>query len=385
MTLAELFVKIVVKGGDTASKSLIGVSKSMSSLASTSLETKAAVAGLLYGLERLTGFAAKNGMELYKYGQLTGQSTLALQEWQHALRLAGVSSEETQSTFLGLQDAITKMKLAGGASSAFKIMADAVNLDPAKIKDTAYLMGKITEFVKKAPPEVAALLGKELGLSQNMIASLRVVNLERDKGLKKDKLTNREVKDLAQTFRDWQTIWLDLENIGNKLVAHFGGFAVKEFSDAIKALKKMGGVIAEVAESAPAMKAAMIALAAVFAIASGPAGALAVAITAIVVGLAELNKLSEGRENMISDMLGGGAQEQMTGWKALIPAPLKMAAAGLQEMLAPKGMAVAGAQGGTVNNVVINANVKDGKDLGQRFNAEVQRAALKNPSVNRRN
>jgi len=82
VTLGEFFIKLGISGQEKVSKALKTVKGGLQELADTSLETKAAIAGVIYGLERLTGYASTVGMDLQKFAVSTGLSTDALQKWQ---------------------------------------------------------------------------------------------------------------------------------------------------------------------------------------------------------------------------------------------------------------------------------------------------------------
>ena len=219
MTIAELFVKLGLKGGEATTKGLGAINKGLKEIGSTSLATKAAIAAALVGLERLTGMASQRGMDLYKFSVTTGLSTMELQKWQHALGLADVSAQETADSISAIQAAMTNMQLGKGAPEGFATMMDMVSLDPKRINDTYYVLSKIQEFLKHAPTTFGTELGKSLGLSTNMIQGLKVMNLEKDKGNAKDYITIQQQLKLVQINRGWKEFWFQMQTMGTKFVA----------------------------------------------------------------------------------------------------------------------------------------------------------------------
>ncbi len=240
MTIAELFVNIGLKGADTTVKGLKGIAKGVDNIASTSLAAKAAVLGMIVGMERLTGFASQVGMDLHKFTTTTGLSSRELQKWQYAAGRFDVSGEEMTNTIMGVQSAMTDMLMGKGQPESLGLLADAVGFDPKKANDTFYVMRKIQQFAKTQPPGLASNLLKSFGISANMFQALKSMNLEKDKIAEKDIITDEEKQRLVDINIAWKDFWHTLKTLSIKAVAKDGIEGIKVLTDAFKSLMDIG-------------------------------------------------------------------------------------------------------------------------------------------------
>lgn len=374
MNLAELFVKIGLKGGAEVAKGLKSVNAGMETLESSSLATKAAIVGVFYGLERLTGFASQMGMDLQKFAVTTGLSTEELQKWQHAAMLFDVSGGEVASTIKGIQNAMTSMQLGGGMPEGFDVMARMVKLDPKRINDTFYVLSKVQEFIKKAPANVGNVLAKSLGISDDMFQALKMLNLKRDQGTSRDRLTKGEEIRLSAINRQWKEIWNTIKLIGAKLVAGNAFFA----TDNLLAFSRL---LSDVATNFDKFK--TVAIAAGIAI-----GATFAPITAAVTGLiylmAQYQKFKEGSEDSI--FAGKHISEEdtakvrdklhldkMSGLGSSLMNPL-----GLFQKHEPKPE---GKSGSTVNNTIHIDGAHSPEATGHAVVKAINSAVRKTPAV----
>ncbi len=174
MTIAELFVNIGVKGDDKAKGALGGVKGTLGEISTAGLAAKAAILGAVYGLQRLMSQSAASGSSLMSYAAATGLSAENLQRWQYAARQANVGAEEMENSITGLQSAMVKMSMGQGAPQGMGVVANAVGIDPAKVRDTMYMMGKLNDYAKKEKNvDFANEMLKSFGLSMNMISAMR--------------------------------------------------------------------------------------------------------------------------------------------------------------------------------------------------------------------
>lgn len=301
MNIGEFFLKIGISGADAVSKGLKGINTDFEKLESTSLATKAALVGVFYGLERLTGFASQMGMDLQKFAINTGLSRQELQKWQHAAMLFDVTGEEVASTITSIQQAMTGMQLGQGMPAGFDIMARMVKLDPKRINDTFYVLEKIAEFRKKAPPAVANNLMKSLNISENMSQALAMINLKRDQGTSKDRLTDNESDKLAVINRKWKEIWNTIKMIGARLVATNGFFA----TDTLLAFSRF---LSDITEKLDKFKIVAVAAGIAIGLAFAP---LTTTVAALVYAIAEYQKFKEGDKDSI--FAGKHISEEKTG------------------------------------------------------------------------
>ena len=155
MNIGELFLNLGIKGTDKTVSSLATVSKGMGDVKSMSLEAKAGILAALYGFEQMIAASAKGGMALQQFGNATGLSTIYLQNLQNAARQVGIATETTTSTVVGLRKAMADMILGGGAPKFIGMFKNfGIAFDPTKIRDTYYMIQKMTELARAAPPDI---------------------------------------------------------------------------------------------------------------------------------------------------------------------------------------------------------------------------------------
>lgn len=101
-SIGELFVSLGIKGGDKTLGQLEKTQDGMGKIRDLSFEAKAAIAAAAYAIEKLFQASGQHGLQLSSLSTVLGTSTKALQEYEYAAKLAGVSNEQLAGTFLGL-------------------------------------------------------------------------------------------------------------------------------------------------------------------------------------------------------------------------------------------------------------------------------------------
>lgn len=302
MTIAELFVNLGVKGANATGKALGAIDKGLGEIASSSLAAKAAVAGVIFGMERLTGFASQVGMDLYKFGISTGLSTTELQKWQYSAMRFDVSASDMAGAIQNVQNAMTEMKLTGNAPAGLGLLASKVGFDTKRIDDTYYVMGKLEQFAKSVPPDIAKNVLQSFGVGgNNMLTMLRVVNRDVDKINNKDIITQKQIKQLADINKAWKDFWFSLRTMGVKLVAEEGLGAVTELGEAFKALKDGGNYVIDLTQKFSGLKYAIMAIGIALGLAFAP---LTTLITGLVFLLGEYQKYKEGKDGVFKSITG---------------------------------------------------------------------------------
>lgn len=248
MNIAELFVNLFVKGGDKASKDIKELDKSLKGAEESALLTKAAIIGMIYGLERLTGFASQAGMDLNKFALVTGLSTDELQKWQYVARTYDVTGEEMAGTIRQLQSATTDMMLGKGMPAGAAALGIKMTRDPFE------LLKQLAKAAKALPPDIASTLIKSFGVSDNVFQMLRASNLELDKMSKKDIISAKEIERLTKVNKAWKDFWFALRTMGIKLVAREGLGAVQQLADGFKVLIDVGQWVLKLMDQFYALK-----------------------------------------------------------------------------------------------------------------------------------
>lgn len=227
MTIGEFFINLGIKGADTAGKALGGVKSGLGDVKSMSLEAKAAIIGVVYGLEQLMSHSAQMGTDLTNFNALTGMSTKELQQWQYAARQAGVSGEEMTGSLKAVQNAMTNMLLGKGAPEGMAMLANKVGFDPAKARDTMYVMGQLQKFAQAVPKDVGNNMLKSFGISEGTIAAMRRNAFTPQAFAKAPTYSNGEIGQLDKVNVAWS-------NLGNKIQMAFGHLTAKEGLPIIK-------------------------------------------------------------------------------------------------------------------------------------------------------
>jgi len=215
--IAELFVNLGLKGDDKATKGLSNVNKGLKEIGSTSLAVKAAIVGVIYGLQKMMMDSAQVGTGMTNFNALTGLSTQRLQEWQYAARQAGVSSDDLAGSVKGVQNSMTNMLLGKGAPEGLSMLANKVGFDKNRARDTFYVMEQMQKFAQVVPPDIAANMLKSFGASESVIAAMMRNKFTQDIMSKAPKFSPGELANLDRVNIAW-------DNMGAKIKMAFGHF-----------------------------------------------------------------------------------------------------------------------------------------------------------------
>lgn len=256
MNVAELFVSLGIKGADKTVGALTGVKKGLQDVASTSLETKAAIIGAMYALERLFAASGKTGTDLANFNSLLGVSAQTLQQYQYAARQVGVSNQEVEGTFKSLQGAVTKTLLGEGAPKGLARVAQLTGgitaQDLKRFQEQPQLLiQKLQEYAQK---ETSTGLRNEVlksfGITDNMISAFNRNAFRPDMLAKAPAYNDSEIKSLDRANIAWS-------NLGNQIemaVGHFnalhGGQLVGDISKIVEQIIKLANAFVLLSEKA---------------------------------------------------------------------------------------------------------------------------------------
>ncbi len=250
MTIAELFVNLGVKGTDKAAKEIGNVKNAMGEVASSGLAAKAAILGVMYGLERLMSQSGKSGTSLTQFAAFTGLSAETLQRWQYAARLAGESSDELTGNIKSVQGAMTAMLTGHGAPEGMAMLANKVGFDPSKARDTFYVLNKLQEYANatKNTPDLANRVMASFGLTDGTIAAMRR-NAFQAKTLSQAPIySDRETQQLNKVDVAWSELGHKIEMAMGHLTAKHGLGLVKEISQITDQVMKLIDAFVTLAE-----------------------------------------------------------------------------------------------------------------------------------------
>jgi len=231
VNIGEFFLSLGIKGAEKTLSALSNAKKGMGELGSASLEAKAALLGAAYAFERLMSNSARAGTDLENFNALTGISAQTLQQYQYAARQVGISNEEMASTFKGVQNVMTNMRLGKGAPEGLAILSGKVGFDSNRAKsDTTYVMKKLQEFAN-AEHEVGMrnFVLKSFGVGENVMAGM-ARNAFRPEVMQKAPTYNeKEIHHLDQANAAWS-------NLGNQVQMAIGHFNAAHGTQLVKDL-----------------------------------------------------------------------------------------------------------------------------------------------------
>lgn len=206
MQIAELFAFLKLEGASQAAAQLVSFRKD-------TLAAKAALLGLVVGLERVTAAARQMALSLDKYEIFTGQSAQDLQQLSFTAAQAGVSMDELAGTIQGLQKQKNEMLMGQGVNPAWVLLGIDPNSDPVE------MLEQIRNSVKNFPPDLAKTLANQAGLSDNIFYMLQKSSEGFDRLNKKYLITKQNKNDLLDLNRQWQMFIFYLKQLGGKLTA----------------------------------------------------------------------------------------------------------------------------------------------------------------------
>ena len=249
MTIAELFVKIGITGSDDTKKELKSVSDKISDISSSSLAAKAAILGVLYGLQRLTSDAGKAGMSLIQFSTLTGMNIEQLQKYEYAMIQGGGTALDFRNSISTLQDTMSNMiNLGEGAPKGFGLFEKAVGFDRAKSNDMFYVIDKLQEFSKTQRPEVAKAMMKSFGITDTVISSMMQGVFNKKNFDAAPIYSMKEAMSLKGIDRAWANVGNDMEHGMGKIIQKFGPGFINDMGKLVKEVFKLAAAFAQLAK-----------------------------------------------------------------------------------------------------------------------------------------
>jgi hypothetical protein len=250
MTIAELFVTLGIKGADKSKKDLAGVDKSMKGIVSSGLAVKAGLLAMAYGLQNLMRKASTAGAQLNQFRQSTGLSAEKLQKWQYAARQFNVDSDEMTSSVKNVQDAMTSMLMGKGAPEGFGMVANMVDIDPNRVRDTFYVLEKLQEFAKQVPADVSKSMMKSFGLSEGVIAAMRQGGFNQKAFNAAPIYSDGEIESLRKLNVGWANLFDKIDKSIGALNARHGGQLMKDITMIANEAMKLIDIFAKFSKSA---------------------------------------------------------------------------------------------------------------------------------------
>jgi hypothetical protein len=241
MNIGEFFVLLGVKGADQSAKAVGSVTSQVKDLGSQSLAAKAALVGVVYGLERMMSQSATAGMSLLQFSKYTGLSTQTLQEYQYAGRQFGIETEEMTSSLKGLQSVVANMQAGMGAPAGLQYIGELLgDLDEEKIKDSAngvfYLFQKLQEASQKGNTAFMNEQLRSLVGNEKIIAGMRANIFTKDMFSKAPKYNEAQINSLAKTD-------VMMGNVKERWNKAFGFFTAKHGQQIASGINTISGAV----------------------------------------------------------------------------------------------------------------------------------------------
>lgn len=224
MNVGELFVNLGVKGTDKTLNAFVQVKSGLSGIASTSLEAKAAIAGMLYGIEQLMSSSAQLGTNLVNFNALTGENIEKLSRLGNAAKLGGSSLEELESSMQNIQKIMTQFQSIGQMPQGAQLFFGKTNFDREKAGDLDYVLDKLREFSKmKEFPGLRNLVANQMGISGNLLAAMNRGFLDPDKLSRMPHINESQARALDRVRQQMSMIEISWQKTFANLTSQNGG------------------------------------------------------------------------------------------------------------------------------------------------------------------
>lgn len=247
MKIGELIVELLVKGGNKAGEELGSAKKGMKDVTSSGLAAKAMIAGVIFGLQRLSQQSATAGTNLRNFSALTGMNTLALQKWQYVLRQVGVAEQSVANGAVELQQKLTQLMLTGEGAQGFQEFARATGFDLGKRDDINYVFGKLQQFAKMTQGQkgIGNLFLRGL-IGDDLIAGFRQATMKITDVPIEAIYTADQQQRLQQVNANWGNFWARFNKIAGDFNAQSGGKIIELLNSILNLFtsitQNMGGI-----------------------------------------------------------------------------------------------------------------------------------------------
>jgi hypothetical protein len=249
-SIGEFFVSLGIKGSEKTVSAITATRKGMGELASTSLETKAAILGAVYGLERLMSSSAHMGTALTNSKTLLDVSTRELQQYQYAARQAGSSNEEMVGSFMALQNAMTQIDINKGLPEGLKYIANTIGgLDISKIHNLPHMMQQFQKFAQSAVPAgIKRWALGSVGLSTGTIAGMERGKFDPSILAKAPAYSDGQIEKLDRVNVAWSNLGNKIQMAMGKLTARHGGQFVTDITKVTDQVLKLVEALTRLSE-----------------------------------------------------------------------------------------------------------------------------------------
>jgi hypothetical protein len=313
MKIADLFIGLKIDGDNKAVQALTGIKRILTDVTAKGLATKAAILGVVYGLEKLTSESGKFGNKLTNQSLLTGMDTTKIQQWGEYFRKSGGDAEDAASSLFAAQKIMTDIKEGNGVPIGVAAVSRDSHFDLlSHLDDPAAIAEAVIKYIRttKDAIGIANMNAESLGFTPGAIAVLRK-NGEDINAITANIASHGELNRLDRVYVAWSNFNKQWEHIRNALTAKFGMGAVDEISNAMTLFSGWILVLAKLDTKIHVFRdlgVVLIPLAAAIAAAGAPLTAFSLLIVGIIflMGEWQKHKMNQasifGDKNVISEM-----------------------------------------------------------------------------------
>lgn len=254
--IAELFVLLGVKGADDTNKKLKSTDSGLKEIKSSALATKAAIVGVIYGLEQLMSKSIQTGTGLNEFSNYTMESARTLQQWQYAGQQFGVGADEVTGSIKNVQSAMAKMLMGEGAPAGMGMLGRFVGLKGTieEYKDTFGMMQKLQEFAKKVPSAAGNEVLKSFGMSEKMISAFRQNAFRQDLFNRAPVISEGQANTLMKVGAMWENVFQKIQIKVANFTAKNGGDIIKDIDIIVDSLIRLAQALATLGKNMKAME-----------------------------------------------------------------------------------------------------------------------------------
>lgn len=252
MKIADLFIAIGISGATQVKSTLGDTRKGLQETTSSAIWAKAALVGVLYGLERLVSASNRTGAEMLQFANFTGMSAEKLQRYAYAGRQFGASADEIKGSLMGVQKVMAQLETTGQGPKGLWVVGREVGLDKSRLRDTTYVFDQLQKFAQKSklPIGIANEALESFGLSAGTIAAMRQ-NAFNPKSLGAANIySDKETAQLNKMNAAWGNLGDKIDKaIGHLNVKH-GGQLIKDITMVTDEVLKLTDALATLAKNA---------------------------------------------------------------------------------------------------------------------------------------
>lgn len=253
-TVGELFVNLGIKGSDKTIGAIRGVTSSLDEAKSMSLQAKAGIIAVLWGLERLMMSAMRTGNGIANFSALTGMSAKNLQQWQYAAEKAGASANDMSGAFSSAQSILTKMRMGEVAPKGlFRVAELTGGISEQEIEkmmqDPEVLMRRLQEYaLKEKDIGVRNEMLRSFGISDQIISAMAKGAFKPEILAKAPVISDQNIKNLDKMYGAVKEISKKIETTLGNIFAKHGKEIIPLITDIIDKVGTLANKLITLAE-----------------------------------------------------------------------------------------------------------------------------------------